>query len=418
MDTQKVLIHPAELNGDVYITGAKNAALRHLAASILTDGSITLDNYPVNMLDVKLHEDMIKYLGKTIKHNRGSAIIEGKIQISELIWDKRSIRNTLLILGALLTKAGCGKVPLPGGCDLGDRKYDIHVELMRNMGAQVWQEGKYLCANVESRLHGCEYTFPIRSTGATENAVIMGSLAEGITKIWNPHIRPEILDLIALLRKLGAKIKVNGQESIEIEGVDSLEGGISHFIVGDSLQAFTYLVAGAMAGKELLIHNFPFDDLEVPLIYMKFSGMSYFRNENNLIVRKCRTYPIEISTGSYPGVNSDLQPFFAVWGALSNGISAITDLRYVGRYGYADEFAKMGVCSEIDNTRLLIHGGRMIKGGTTVRALDLRAGAACVLLALIADAPTQIEDFWMVERGYDDIIAVLRSVGVKIEVLK
>lgn len=412
MDTKSLIINPSELNGEVYITGAKNAVLRHLAASILTDGSIRIDNYPTNMLDVKLHEDMLRYLGKTITNSNNSTIIEGAVTTSELIWDKRSIRNTLLILGALLTKTGYGKVPLPGGCNLGDRKYDIHVGLMEAMGAKVWQDGIYLCAKVEGRLHGCEYTFPIRSTGATENAVIMGSLAHGTTKIWNPHIRPEILDLIALLKELGAKITVNGQESIVIEGVKELKGGISHFAVGDSLQAFTYLVAGAIAGKELLIHNFPFEDLEVPLIYMKFSGMNYYQDGNSLIVRKCTPYPIEISTGSYPGVNSDLQPFFAVWGALSKGNSSITDLRYVGRYGYAEEFTKMGIESEVKNGALIIHGGNPVKGGATVTALDLRAGAACLLMALIADGPTKIDDFWMVERGYDDVINVLSKLGV------
>ena len=266
MDTKQVKIYPSKLNGEINITGAKNAVLRHLAASILADEPLKLENYPQNMLDVSLHEEMLQYLGKTVVHDRNYAIIDGKVNKSELLWDKRSIRNTLLILGALLTKTGYGKVPLPGGCDLGDRKYDIHVGLMRAMGAEVWQEDKYLCAKVANRLHGCEYTFPIRSTGATENAMIMASLAEGTTKIWNPHIRPEILDLAQLLRQLGAKITINGQESIEIIGVKSLRGGISHFIVGDSLQAFTYLIAGAIGGNELIIRNFPFDDLEVPLI--------------------------------------------------------------------------------------------------------------------------------------------------------
>ncbi|MCQ2959425.1 MAG: UDP-N-acetylglucosamine 1-carboxyvinyltransferase [Bacteroidales bacterium] len=413
----QVIINPGELKGDVFITGAKNAVLRHLAASIITDGFIRIDNYPVNMLDVKLHEEMLRCLGKTISYGPGYVIIEGSVSTSELIWEKRSIRNTLLILGALLTKTGYGKVPLPGGCDLGERKYDIHVGLMEAMGAKVWQEGKYLCAKVETKLHGCEYKFPIRSTGATENAVIMGSIADGVTKIWNPHIRPEILDLIQLLREMGADITVNGQESIVIKGQELLKADISHFAVGDSLQAFTYLVAGAIAGKELLIHNFPFEDLEVPLIYLKFSGLNYYQNGKSLIVRKCTPYPIEISTGSYPGVNSDLQPFFAVWGALSQGCSSITDLRYIGRYGYADEFKNMGVNSEVKNGSLIIKGGNVVKGGSTVTALDLRAGAACLLMALIADGPTIINDFWMVERGYDNIIETLRSLGVSIEIL-
>ena len=415
MDTKSLIIYPGELNGEVYITGAKNAVLRHLAASILIDESIRIDNYPTNMLDVLLHEEMLTYLGKRITRYKNSIFIEGGVSTSELLWHKRSIRNTLLILGALLSKTGYGKVPLPGGCQLGERKYDIHIGLMEAMGANVWQEDDYLCAKVNGRLHGCEYVFPIRSTGATENALIMGALADGTTKIWNPHIRPEILDLISFLTSMGAKIIVNGQESIEVMGAKSLRGGFSHFAVGDSLQAFTYLVAGGIAGKEILIHNFPFADLEVPLIYMQFSGLRFFRDDNNLIVRKCNQYPIEISTGSYPGVNSDLQPFFAVWASKAKGTSSITDLRYKGRYGYSLEFAKMGVDSCIKDNTLLINGGKIIKGGSTVKSLDLRAGAACVLMSLIADSPTKVDDFWMVERGYDDVINVLSSLGIKVE---
>lgn len=413
MENKLVTIYPSELNGEVFITGAKNAVLRHLAASILTDGMVRIANYPNNMLDVIVHEEMLECLGKTITKNEGMVEISGQVSTSELIWEKRSIRNTLLILGALLTKTGYGKVPLPGGCPLGDRKYDIHIGLMEAMGAKVWQEGTYLCAKVEDRLVGCNYTLPIRSTGATENAIIMGSLAKGTTKVWNPHIRPEILDLIDYLRKMGANINVNGQESIEIIGVNHLMGGISHIALSDNMQALTYLIAGAIAGEELMIHNFPFDDLEVPLLFLKFSGLKYYRNEGDLIVRKCKTYPIDISTGPYPGINSDMQPLFAVWGALSKGNSTITDLRFVGRYGYAEEFAKLGIFCSCDNNRLVIHGGQSIKGNTTVKALDLRAGAALLLLGLVADSPIEIEDFWMVERGYDNLITTLEKIGVK-----
>ncbi len=404
-------IYPSELNGEVYISGAKNAVLRHMAASILSDSKVILSNYPANMLDVQVQEEMLIALGKKITKTEGTVCIEGPVNTSNLIWDKRSIRNTLLILGALLAKTGKGRVPLPGGCSLGDRKYDIHVGLMEAMGASVWQEGNYLCAKVEGRLHACNYVLPIRSTGATENAIIMASLAKGTSRIWNPHIRPEILDLIALIKELGAKIIVNGQESIIIEGVESLDRDAYHYALSDNMQALTYLIAGAIAGKEVLIHNFPFSDLEIPLTFLRFSGLEYYQNGNDVIVRRCNPYPVDISTGPYPGINSDMQPLFAVWGALSKGTSTITDLRFVGRYGYADEFAKMGVKSNVDNNRLLIFGGNSIKGGETVTALDLRAGAALLLLSLVADGPTRIDDFWMIERGYDDLVAIITNLG-------
>ena len=415
MDNQVMTIFPSQLEGEVYISGAKNAVLKHLSASIITDGAVIISNYPNNMLDVQVHEEMLAALGKQITKHSGTISITGTVNTSTLVWEKRSIRNTLLILGALLAKTGEGRVPLPGGCSLGDRKYDIHVKLMEAMGAKVWQEDNYLCAKSKGRLQAVNFTLPIRSTGATENAIIMASLANGTSRIWNPHIRPEILDLIALLRKMGATIVVNGQESIVVEGSESLERGVYHHALGDNMQALTYLIAGAIAGKELLIHNFPITDLETPLTFLKFSGLSFFQDGADLIVRKCKQYPVDISTGPYPGINSDMQPLFAVWGALSQGLSTINDLRFVGRYGYAEEFAKMGVKSSIDNNRLLIYGGKPICGGKEVTALDLRAGAALLLLGLVADGPTKINDFWMIERGYDDLVPTLTKLGVTIK---
>lgn len=411
-----MIIYPSTLKGEVKITGAKNAVLKHLTASILSDNIIKIKNYPSYMLDIEIHEEMLKVLGKKIHKLDNEIIIEGKLDTSELIWNERSIRNSLLILGALLTKTGYGKVPLPGGCKLGERKYDIHVDLMNAFGAEVWEDNQYLYAKTKAtKLKGCEFTLPIRSTGATENALIMGTLAEGRTRVWNPHIRPEILDLIDLLRKMGARIEVRGQESIIIDGVEMLENEAEHTVISDNMQALTYLIAGAMSGEELHIKNFPFQDLEVPLIFLKFSGLDFLKTENSLTVKKCVPLPLDISTGPYPGINSDMQPLLAAWGAIAKGVSTITDLRFVGRYGYADEFKKLGITSTVDNNRLIINGGEQIKGNT-VKALDLRAGAALLLLALVAESPTEIEDFWMIERGYDSILENLKALGVSYKI--
>ena len=407
-------IFRSEINGEISVLGAKNAVLKHLAASILSDGDVFLTNYPLSMLDLQIHEQMLIKLGKKIDKEGSNILISGKVTNSELIWDKRSIRNTLLILGCLLAKTGYGKVALPGGCPLGDRKYDIHIGLMEAMGAKVWEENGYLCAKSEKRLKACEYFLPIRSTGATENGILMACLADGKTRIWNPHIRPEILDLITLLRKMGAMIEIRGQESIIIEGVKKLSKNIQHYAISDNMQALTYLIGGGIAGKEINIKNFPFKDLEVPLTFLKHSGLKYFQYEDELIIRKCGMYPIDISTGPYPGINSDMQPLFAVWAALSNGQSSITDLRFVGRYDYMKEMRKMGVRGNILDNKLLIEGGNVIHGNT-VDAIDLRAGAALLLLSLVSDTPTIIDNFWMIERGYDNVLQVMKDIGVKYE---
>ena len=403
-----MLIYPSKLNGEIVITGAKNAVLRYLAASILSDRTIILHNYPSLMLDVEVHEEMLVQLGKTINRSESSCTISGSVNSSELIWEKRSIRNTLLILGCLLAKTGYAKVPLPGGCSLGDRKYDIHVDLIKAFGGEVWEEKGYLCAKSKGRLKGSEFHLRIRSTGATENAIMMASIAEGTSRIWNPHIRPEILDLIELLNKMGADIKVNGPESILINGKTRLQNDIVHESLSDNMQALTYLIAGALAGEELSIRNFPFDDLEIPLKFLEFSGLKYYRHKDELIVRKCIPFPIDISTGPYPGINSDMQPLFA------KGRSTITDLRFIGRYAYAEELTKMGVACRIDGNTLVIEGGEPIHGNK-VRALDLRAGAALLLIAMVADSPTEIEDFWMIERGYDNVKSLMKNIGIKFE---
>lgn len=413
INSNHITVFPSELYGEVKISGAKNSALKLQTATILNDARITLNRYPEYMLDIKVQEEMLLALGKSVVVENGTATFTGKVSDNELKWDKRSIRNTLLILGCLLTKTGYGKVPLPGGCKLGERKYDIHIELMKAYGAEVWEDDCYLYAkNENSRLKACEFELAIRSTGATENAILMATLAEGTSRIWNPHIRPEIIDLIGFLKAMGAKIEVRGQESIIVEGVKNIDREMEYNILEDNMQALTYLLAGGLTAKELLIKNFPFNDLEVPLTFLKHAGLKYYKYKNELIVRKCEPYPVDIATGPYPGINSDMQPLFAVWGALSKGTSIITDLRFVGRYGYMEEMRKMGVVSRVDNNRLILKGGNNIVGAE-VKAIDLRAGAALMLLALVADSETRINDFWMIERGYDNVLNNMNRIGVK-----
>ena len=413
----KVKVSKSVLNGEVTISGAKNSSLRLLAASILTDEEIELKNVPNGILDFQVHLEMLEVLGKTVKKNKNQVFIDGKIKTNTLIWDKRSIRNTLLILGSLLSKTGYGKVPLPGGCKLGDRKFDLHIMAMEKMGAKVWEEDGYLVAKTETRLKGSEIFLRIRSTGATENSIIMGTLAKGKTKVWNPHIRPEIIDLIAMLNSMGAKIKVNGQESIEIEGVETLRG-TTHRCIPDNMEALTFVIATAITGGEVEIHNFPFEHLEIPMIYLRESGLKYYKSEdgNSIIIKKSNIYPVEIATGPYPSLNSDMQPLFAIYGLAANGESRITDLRFPGRYEYAIELNKMGAKTEVVGDMLKLFGGNTLSGAE-VRSLDLRAGAAFILAGLVADDETIVTDFEQVERGYENIIEKLKSLSGNIDLI-
>jgi UDP-N-acetylglucosamine 1-carboxyvinyltransferase len=406
-------ITKSRLEGQVSVSGAKNSSLRLLAASLLTDETVFLTNFPNGLLDVQVHLEMLCVLGKTYTRLNDTVTI-GEIDsntTTELNWDGRSIRNTLLILGALTTRFGEGRVPLPGGCKLGERKYDLHVMLLENLGARVWEENDYLCAKVDGgRLKGNNINLPMRSTGATENAIICGTLASGTTTIWNPHIRPEIMDLIAMLNKMGSNIKVFGQKCIVVKGVKKLNG-VKHRVIADNMEALTWAIGSVITGGDVEIQNFPFEHLEVPLTYLRESGMKYYKGETSLIVRGGKAYPIEISTGPYPGINSDMQPLFAIYGAMSQGESKIVDLRFPGRYAYAKELGKMGLNYKIQGDFLIIDGGQALIGAT-VKALDLRAGISLLLAGLTAEGETNIEDSWQIRRGYEHLDEKLKGLGV------
>lgn len=413
-DARFLDVSRSRLVGEVRVSGAKNSVLRLLAASLLTPGRIVLYNYPDGLLDAVVHVGMLERLGKCCTVVDGALVIEAETRapIGELDWDGRSIRNTLLILGALVARTGAGSVPLPGGCNLGDRQYDLHELVLTRLGARVWASGDRLHAEAPRGLTGAEIVLPMRSTGATENALIAASLARGTTRLWNPHVRPEIIDLCDFLRKMGAKILIHGQESIEITGAEQLDG-VAHRVMPDNMEAMTWLIGSVITGGSVEIHDFPAHDLEVPLIFLRESGAKVYRDGDTVIVRSGRPYPVEISTGPYPGINSDMQPLFAAYGACARGESRIVDLRFAGRYAYLQEFAKMGIESRVEASTAIITGASAIRG-CVVRALDLRAGAALALLGLVADGTTRIAGAWQIERGYDKFLAKAQALNANL----
>lgn len=407
-----ITISKSRLEGVVELSGAKNGALKLLAASLLSEEPIQILNSPNGLLDVIIHLDMLEALGKNIKKVKNEVTISENKLASALKWDGRSIRNTLLILGALTTRLGEGRVPLPGGCKLGERKYDLHVMILEKLGAKVWEEGDYLCAKSAGRLIGADIHLPLRSTGATENAILTSSLAKGRTTVWNPHIRPEIIDLIGMLNKMGAKISVFGQKCIVIDGVEKLNG-VTHEVIPDNMEALTWAIGSVITDGDVEIKNFPFEHLDVPLTYLRESGMKFYKGSDSLIVKGGEPYPIEISTGPYPGINSDMQPLFAVYGAMSQGTSKIVDLRFPGRYGYAEQLAKMGMAYHVEGEMIVIKGGSKLEGAT-VNAIDLRAGISLLLAGLTAEGDTRIENAWQIHRGYDNLHQKLEKLGAQV----
>jgi UDP-N-acetylglucosamine 1-carboxyvinyltransferase len=409
----RYVIERSRLEGEVQLLGAKNSVLKLLSASLLSSEPIDISSFPATLLDVQVHVAMLRQLGKTCDlQDRRLVVREEQPLRRDLKWEGRSIRNTLLMLGALTTRFGAAAVPLPGGCKLGERKYDLHETVLRALGARMWDEDGMLHTEAPDGLKGADIHLPIRSTGATENAILCGTLARGVTRVWNPHIRPEILDLIRFLRGMGAQIAVHGQEHIEIKGVERL-GGISYEPIADNMEALTWLIGATITRGDVEIANFPWNDLETPLIFLRESGARIFRSQDRAIVRGGTPYPVEISTGPYPGINSDMQPLFAVFGACARGESRIIDLRFPGRYRYAEELAKMGLQFRVQDNLLAIQGGARLQGAE-VSAVDLRAGVAVALAGLVADGQTVISDAWQIERGYESFVTKLTRLGGKV----
>lgn len=412
---KEMVVERSRLAGEVRIAGAKNSVLKLMTASLLTSDPVVIENYPSELSDAQIHFDMLIKLGKACRISGDELYIEEQPNslTNSLEWHGRSIRNTLLILGALVARFGEGKVPLPGGCKLGERGYDIHAMVLRAMGAEVWVEGGTLNASSQRSLVGADIHLPLRSTGATENALICGCLAQGITTIWNPHVRPELLDLVTFLTQMGAKIEVFGQERIVVRGIEQFSA-VRHRVMPDNMEAVTWLVGAVMTGGDVEIHDFPSRDLEVALIHLRESGARFFYGPSSLIVRGGCCYPLEISTGPHPAINSDVQPILAAYASCAKGESRITDLRFRGRYAYADELAKFGVSHVIEGDMLKIRGKGRDLIGAHVRATDLRAGAALALCGLVASGETRIADAWQIERGYAGFVAKLKSLGANV----
>lgn len=412
---RKYIIKSSRLEGEVRISGAKNSALRLLAASILTNEKITIENFPTGILDGKIHLGMLEKLGKTalIEDTTVTMTEDGSLD-SQLNWSGPSIRNTLLILGALLTRFGYGSVPLPGGCKIGSRKYDLHEMVFKKMGAHVWTKDNFLFAESGQRLTGAEIVLPIRSTGATENAVICACLAEGKTRIWNPHVRPEILDLILFLNNMGADITVHGQEHIEVTGVEQLHGA-AHRVIPDNVEALTWITAAIITRGYVEIIDVPFSHIDIPMIFLQESDTQFYRSGNNLIVKGGKSYPFEISTGPYPGINSDMQPIFVSYALMANGLSRIIDSRFPDRHAYLNELSKMNASIASKGNVITINGGNELFGAE-VTATDIRGGAALTLSGLAANGETIISNTHQIERGYNEFFDKLLSMKANIAV--
>jgi len=412
---EKFLINGGKkLNGMVELCGAKNAALPILVGAILSEEEVLLKNVPVLLEDIKVMLALFKELGAQVIVEGSTVRICGK-GISK--WSlplelTGKIRSSLLLLGLLLAKMGKARISLPGGCAIGDRKFDLHIDGLRALGCQMDVGNDYIYGEVE-KLRGAEIEFYLPTTTGTENIILAACFAEGKTVLKNANTRPETIDMCRFLNSMGARITVSNRV-IEIEGVDSLKG-TEYTIMSGIDEAVTYIIAVGVTGGEIVIKNFSLEFIKSDVEYLRKAGIEIFEWGSSVYVSaKEKIQPFDMFTAPYPGVNSDMQPLFAALALKAIGESTITDTRFMDRFQYVQEFKKFGVDIEAYGNCAVVRGDKPIKG-TKVKAVDLRGGIAVVIVGLAADGVTEVENIYQINRGYQQIEKKLKELGADIE---
>ena len=404
------------LAGLVRVSGAKNSVLPILAATILAEGPVQLRNVP-ELRDVSTMAKLLEEMGAVT-----SSAEEYKVDASSLSSFRapyelvKTMRASFLVLGPLLTKYGKAEVSLPGGCAIGARPVNLHIKGLEAMGAKIQVESGYVKARAPQGLKGAEIFLEIASVGATENLIMAAVLAEGKTVIHNAAEEPEITDLINFLIKMGAKISGAGTSVVEIEGVRSLRS-ISHSIIGDRVEAGTFLIAGAALGGEIEVQGFDPNHLTVVLEKLKMSGANLEISQDSvkLGMSLSRPEPVDIETGVYPGFPTDMQAQYMVLNCIASGKSVIQERIFENRFLHVQELSRLGAVIELRGNSTAVVTGVNKLTAAQVMATDLRASSSLVIAALIAQGKTVIDRIYHIDRGYEAIEHKIRALGGIIE---
>lgn len=409
------------LNGEVTISGAKNAALPILLCTMLTDEKIVLKNVP-DLRDVNTSFKLLEILGKKCtKIEDGVFAVEGAVTSNVAPYDLvKTMRASIMALGPLTAFLGESSVSLPGGCAIGARPVDLHIKGLQSMGAQIELNEGYIhaVAPAGGRLRGAEILMEKVSVTGTENLMMAAALAEGTTVIANSAREPEIVDLADCLRMMGAKVTGDGSDKIVIEGVKKLHGG-EHSIVADRIEAGTYLIAGMATRGRVICRNTKPDDLDPVLAKLRLAG-AYVEIDGNSILLDMtnrRIKPVDIITAPHPGFPTDMQAQFTVLNALAEGESKVTETIFENRFMHIPELNRMGAQIKIAGNTAFISGRPMLKGAQ-VMATDLRASASLVIAGLVAQGTTIVDRIYHMDRGYEHIERKVRGLGGSIERIK
>jgi len=405
------------LSGEIYASGAKNSALPILAASLLSDSPLTVGNLPhlndvTTMLellgsmgvDVLLSDDMeVRVDASTIKN------LDARYELV------KTMRASILVLGPLLAKYQKATVALPGGCAIGSRPVNLHIEAMRLMGADINIEDGYIRASVKGRLKGTKIIFEPVSVTATENVIMAATLAEGETVIENAAREPEVIDLANCLIGMGAKIKGAGTDTIVVEGVKSLIG-TSFSVMPDRVEIGTYLTAVAMTGGKVKIKSAKPEYLSSVITKLESCGAEIESSEDWILIEMKKERPIatSLTTGPYPSFPTDMQAQFVSLNSIAKGNSTVTETVFENRFMHVQEIARMGGNITLKGNTAVIQGISKLKGAP-VMATDLRASASLVLAGLVAEGSTTIDRIYHIDRGYERIEEKLKLLGADIE---
>jgi len=414
------------LNGAIPISGAKNATLPLMIASLLTSDTLTLKNVP-NLADVQT-------LARILRNHGVDSALDGKrtngapqqgdtlhLTARDIVdttapYDMvRRMRASFWVLGPLLARRGEARVSLPGGCAIGTRPVDMHLEGLKALGAQIDLDGGYVVAKASGGLRGGRVSFPKVSVGATQNVLMAATLAKGETVIENAAMEPEVGDVAACLTKMGARIDGIGSETLHVQGVDYLEGAV-HTVLPDRIESGTYAMAVAATGGEVMLENARVDLLEAPIEVLRDAGVEVDVTNSGIRVARngAGLAPVDVETEPFPGFPTDLQAQFMALMCRADGASHIRETIFENRFMHVQELARLGAQIDLEGDTATVHGGNPLRGAE-VMATDLRASVSLVIAGLVADGHTDINRVYHLDRGFEDLERKLGACGAQIE---
>ncbi len=414
--------HPPQ--GHVRVSGAKNAATRLLAAALIADEPVVLNNFPTELVDARYKIDFIEQSGGSVKVDQPlqAVTIDPREYAHAALEDYNyPIRTTYLLAAGLLKRSGVARIPYPGGCKIGNRGYDLHVMVWQQLGATVEERADYIEISAPHGLKPGEINFPTSTIGGTENALISAATINGESIIKNAYISPEVDCLIRFLRTLGAQVDVVGNSFIKVVGATHLRGSIFR-VIPDRIEALTWIVYGIVSGGAITVEDVPFDIMEIPLIHLQHMGIDLYRNRNNVVVSpEClvngQIQPFELACGTHPGIISDMQPFYTLLGLHANGTSRIFDYRYPERLRYCTELNKFyGGALTFKPGAITVQGGHP-PTAAEAESTDLRGSMSAVIAGLLAPGTTTIHNVEMALRGYNNMEQKLTDLGVDVSLV-